>query len=339
MASIKEFLLLFLLIAIANGNDFSCKGRCGDRYDRHMPCSCNEACVAHGDCCQDYTTACGGSAGISDKDLTDFSEKLFAFKRPKALNSVSVNFQTQSSFCGKDNAGAHVYSVGDEAGILRIPTVAKLIPLLDNYVADVRKAEKVTPQEKQEEQEFMDAVMKTPEMQEAFNLVQEKGVFKGSFHDFSAHVHKVWFGLYDRDGTSKRILDSSAFEHVFVGEIKNGQVSGQHNWVAQYLQEKAGKINYKGWIEKGTYQSKTSATAYGLTSVYDWNGYPKCIGGSLIATTPELEMALATVCFMARSEKECRLTFNSKELFYTTFPMRLHGYDYIGTAYPELSRQ
>jgi poly(U)-specific endoribonuclease len=55
-----------------------------------------------------------------------------------------------------------------------------------------------------------------------------------------------------------RIRDSSAFEHVFVGEIKHGKghdehglgsgkVLGCHNWIQYYLLEKANKTNYYGY--------------------------------------------------------------------------------------------
>lgn len=69
--------------------------------------------------------------------------------------------------------GCRLYSVGDEAGIFAIDTIAKLLPLLDNYIPDVLKPEHVTDQEKQEEQEFMDAVMQTPEMQEAYQFLKK----------------------------------------------------------------------------------------------------------------------------------------------------------------------
>ena len=44
-------------------------------------------------------------------------------------------------------------------------------------------------------------------------------------------------------------LDSSGFEHVFVGEIKNNAVSGSHNWVNFYFEEKSNDFvygNYQG---------------------------------------------------------------------------------------------
>ena len=47
-----------------------------------------------------------------------------------------------------------------------------------------------------------------------------------------------------------RPQDSSAFEHVFVGEQKGSKVLGLHNWVQLYMLEKEGKLNYHGWKSK-----------------------------------------------------------------------------------------
>lgn len=71
--------------------------------------------------------------------------------------------------------------------------------------------------------------------------------FAGHFSseaDFKDFMKTTWFGLYSRSGG---ILDSSAFEHTFVGEMKNGAVTGFHNWIQFYLQEMAGNLNYYGY--------------------------------------------------------------------------------------------
>ena len=45
-----------------------------------------------------------------------------------------------------------------------------------------------------------------------------------------------------------RNKDSSGFEHVFVGESRDKEVIGFHNWIQFYLQEKLGNVDYQGYI-------------------------------------------------------------------------------------------
>ena len=97
------------------------------------------------------------------------------------------------------------------------------------------------------------------------------GVFTGTQEDWQRHLYDTWFGMYDR---ARAILGSSGFEHVFIGEIKNGAVSGFHNWFHWYMLEKAGELNYVGY----------------------WETY----GSMFLATSLELEMALYTTCLMTR---------------------------------------
>ena len=69
-----------------------------------------------------------------------------------------------------------MFQVPDEEDILAIHVVSKLIPLFDNYIADEKQSEEVTPEELQEQDDFMDAVMNTPEMRLAYNLLNSKGI-------------------------------------------------------------------------------------------------------------------------------------------------------------------
>ncbi len=65
---------------------------------------------------------------------------------------------------------------------------------------------------------------------------------------FKHQLYDLWFKLYRRTRGS-RALDSSGFEHVFVGETRDKtDVLGFHNWIQFYLQEKAGNVDYQGYI-------------------------------------------------------------------------------------------
>lgn len=56
-----------------------------------------------------------------------------------------------------------------------IPTIAKMRALFNNYEVDSTINEYVSPVERQEENEFIDEVLKTPVMKAAMKFLQDKG--------------------------------------------------------------------------------------------------------------------------------------------------------------------
>jgi poly(U)-specific endoribonuclease len=181
---------------------------------------------------------------------------------------------------------------------LERPTYQAFIELLDNYSAVVGKEEKVTYEERKENFTFLQAIMETGPMQYCHRYCVEHGkdVPKDK-KGFVMLLHKIWFELYRRAGNGR---DSSGFEHVFVGEIKDGKVTGFHNWIYFYLEEKRGTVDYRGYIKPRSRQSAhTNGDDQVLTLQFKWRGVLKNVGTSFIGVSPEFEMALYTMCFLA----------------------------------------
>ena len=67
-------------------------------------------------------------------------------------------------------------------------------------------------------------------------------------------------GTYTTPLTRRRVVenDSSGFEHVFVGEEKNGVIVGLHNWIQMYQEEKKGNLDYMGYIKPKPHQRGVS---------------------------------------------------------------------------------
>ena len=73
-------------------------------------------------------------------------------------------------------ANFRLFRFSNESAILgSSATLRSLLTLLDNYDPDVTRAERETPEERQEIQAFMDALMSTNEMKEAHKLLKSKG--------------------------------------------------------------------------------------------------------------------------------------------------------------------
>ena len=69
-------------------------------------------------------------------------------------------------------------------------------------------------------------------------------------------MYKIWFYRYKR----LEYRDSSGFEHVFLGEISRGKVTGFHNWIQLYHLERKNELDYRGFfryynVEVITYNS------------------------------------------------------------------------------------
>ena len=54
-----------------------------------------------------------------------------------------------------------------------------------------------------------------------------------------AQLGALWFTLYRQEAAN----DSSAFEHVFLGEVRDGKVIGLHNWLTLLREERLGDLN------------------------------------------------------------------------------------------------
>ncbi len=70
-------------------------------------------------------------------------------------------------------------------------------------------------------------------MQYCHKYLAQKGLAPHDRNGFMKLLHNLWFGLYRRAAAN----DSSGFEHVFVGEIREGVVMGMHNWIQMFLEE------------------------------------------------------------------------------------------------------
>lgn len=172
----------------------------------------------------------------SEEELSDLS------KACTKLWELDLNRLTP----GKDyeidvGEGKKVHERGDAAqrslfswvneDIFRKPTIARFCSLLDNYNPHEGNKEVVTSQEKQEQVAFIEEISRTAPIKYLYKYLSSKGVFSGSYQDFKERMVNLWFDLCNRGGTYG---SSSAFEHVFVGEIKQRgeeEVSGFHNWL------------------------------------------------------------------------------------------------------------
>ncbi|KAL7486371.1 hypothetical protein ACHAW6_011964 [Cyclotella cf. meneghiniana] len=284
----------------------------------------------------------------SDTDFSTAVQTLWYLDSNRLQPNVdySIDVQRSKHPCDKDDA-AHdpLFTHMNHQVFSTRPTFKAFRALLDNYSACTGEEEEVSEQELFENKVFLDAVMETAVMKycHQYCLVKKASYNRSPVPDsesgFKHVLNSIWFELYSRSGGGRRSkLDSSGFEHVFVGEVKNGQVSGFHNWIQFYLEEKAGNVDYRGYIKPRSHEStaETNDNDPVLTLQFSWNGVEKFVGTSFIGVSPEFELALYTMAFLTGEDDNAVTLDTGGESF--DLNVKCHKYDggsKIGSCYVE----
>ncbi|KAK1684441.1 hypothetical protein QYE76_045289 [Lolium multiflorum] len=230
-----------------------------------------------------------------------------------------------------DMAYGNLFSwLGDD--VFTKPTYSRFCALLDNYNPHQGYKEVVTQQEKHEEVAFIEEIARTAPIKYLHQYLVMKGVASQDYDDFKTMLTSLWFNLYGRCGNSSC---SSAFEHVFVGEIKGerqgeNEVSGFHNWIQFYLEEAKGNVDYKGYIFPRRRGESPDSETQLLTVQFEWHGVLKSVSSSLIGVSPEFELALYTLCFYMGGEDN-RVNIGPYTVNVKCYRMDAEAHKYIHT--------
>lgn len=215
-----------------------------------------------------------------------------------------INVQEgKKPFWKEDKADDPLFTFVDHKVFSR-PTYKAFIQLLDNYTAETGEEEEVTYHERKEIWTFLRAIMQSGPMQfcHKYCVANNPDVVPEDRDEFLKLLYNIWFKLYTRERSGEG-NDSSGFEHVFVGEIKNEKVSGFHNWIYFYHEEQKGNVDYRGYIKpRNRNDAETNNDDHVLTIQFTWNGIEKSVGTSFIGVSPEFEMALYTLCYLVGEE-------------------------------------
>ncbi|XP_060530388.1 endoribonuclease CG2145-like isoform X2 [Cylas formicarius] len=269
-----------------------------------------------------------GDSAVTDDELREFSETLLKKDLNNAAKYVVANFQGMTSSRSERDEALQPLLVVDPAAY-KIPSVEKMALLFNNYFLDAGQNEVYTGQERIEENNLLDTVLATPVMQFARSFLIQKGKIGKDPREFKDLLRLIWFNMYSRGGGR---IGSSGFEHVFLAELKNNMVSGLHNWLYFSEEEKENRANYLGYMKKIDLGNKGSILKYHFT----FHGVDKPVGSMFIGTSPELEMALYSTCFLLRADKICPLKMNGNRFIIRTYSYRYRGKNMIGSAFPEI---
>ncbi|KAF3688962.1 Poly(U)-specific endoribonuclease-C [Channa argus] len=279
------------------------------------------------------------SRAAVNQELSDIFNELWRLDlnrmKPGVDYTISVqgraSFVNQRSHVAPDHASQPLFSNVNMNKLKNTTTYSRFMKLLDNYERSIGMIERVTVEERTENNLFLDAILETDVMKRAHKYLVSKGQSSSELRLFKRQLNLIWFNIYHRQRNTG--LDSCGFEHVFVGETKSGtEVIGFHNWIQFYLQEKAQHLDYKGY--KAMQHDIPDQDDHVLSLQFSWHGAVKPAGSAFIGTSPEFEMALFTIVFLMSKERSTTVPVNIDQCQVELVVFR-HGHS-LGTAYPKL---
>ncbi|KAJ8674412.1 hypothetical protein QAD02_005674 [Eretmocerus hayati] len=275
------------------------------------------------------TPSTGHGSGVSDSELADLTESLFKHDDNNANKYLTINLQQRTNGNNPDDMAPQPLIVAKQEA-LKIPTIEKLIALHDNYKLNTAESEIMTKTNVLEEETLIRTFLDTKVMSQAMNFLASKGLVKRNPNDYKQLLREIWFTTYPRGGHK---ASSSGFEHVFLAELKLGkELIGLHNWVYFLIQEFKQNLNYLGYMKSLNFGNRGALVKAHIR----FQRIDKPSTGVLIGTSPELEMALYTVCFLTRQNQRCPISLGGSRFNIVTYTFKFQGKNLIGSAYPEL---
>jgi poly(U)-specific endoribonuclease len=239
-------------------------------------------------------------------------------------------------FWKEDSASDPLFTSVDKM-VWKRPTYKAFVALLDNYSGETGQEEVVSDSERSEVHNFLNAVYETGPMQFCHKYCHAKDPNRvpSDKEGFIKLLQSIWFEMYHRSRGGRE--DSSGFEHVFVGEVKDGEVSGFHNWIQFYLEEQKGTVDYRGYIKPRGSGAEHDDDDYLLTLQFSWHGVEKFVGTSFIGVSPEFEFALYTMCFLVGEEENNVSICTGTDTFSLTIKCYKMDGSKVGTTFPEVT--
>ncbi|KAG1653594.1 hypothetical protein FOA52_009101 [Chlamydomonas sp. UWO 241] len=205
---------------------------------------------------------------------------------------------------------------------------------MDNYSAQTGTGETDSQQERAEQSAFLDAIMETGPMQFCHKYLVAKGKVPADVKGFKNALYQMWFSFYRREQQN----DSCGFEHVFLGERKDGEVSGFHNWMMFWIEECKGHVDYKGYMHPRNRSEVVDNNDRIISCQLSWHGDIKTVTTMFIGTSPEFEFALYTLYFVAGQERTM-VMIDGYEVELRCYRIRSQQGDKIGSCFPDLKAE
>jgi poly(U)-specific endoribonuclease len=147
--------------------------------------------------------------------------------------------------------------------------------------------------------------------------------------EFKQFLSTIWFGRWSEYVSG--VVASSGWEHTNVFErLENNVIVGYHSWIYLYNEQEDGDFNYLGYIDK----LDTGRTTV-LSMPVDLYGSTKAYTEFNFGASPELELALGTLCFVARADVPCVISGSNGVTYnWDTHTVTYNGVQYVESSHP-----
>ena len=147
-------------------------------------------------------------------------------------------------------------------------TLCKL--LLDNYRLDKTKNEHISFAEEQEVHDFLEAIVDTKPMKIVRRYLSQKSGQTYSSNRWYNFLKQIYFTPFSMGRSSSL----TGFEHIVVGEQKEGAVSGYHFWYKYYLDDNSSYLLSDDIDYQGTRSNKDDLSVPETSTVaFKWDAY------------------------------------------------------------------
>lgn len=292
---------------------------------------------------EDVADVEAGGEAAETGDIQGVVERLWELEQPARLvpgEDLQLNEGSRAASLarGQDRCEEPLFASVDEEKLMT-PLTRSFVALLDNYERDSSRAEEVTDQEDAEISRFLTLMSRTPQFRYVHNVLASWGKADESMDEFLSSVYSAWFACYKVGKRGK--VSTSGFEHVFVGEEKydyrtrKSCISGFHNWIQFYLEEKRGNVNYLGFL--GHADDDLILSARFIWDDDDPEVEAKSVSTFLIGTSVAFEFSLATLCFFNCSDDDgkTRVCIGGNEVDVQTYRYNSRMGVHVRTVYLE----
>uniref|UniRef100_A0A915HEW0 Endoribonuclease n=1 Tax=Romanomermis culicivorax TaxID=13658 RepID=A0A915HEW0_ROMCU len=244
---------------------------------------------------------------------------------------IVVNYQQYSNSPRKVDPSKEKFFKFVNKSLINAPVYKKFSVLFDNYELNTGRREVENAQETKEIDDFLAYVYNSTVFKKTFDFLkmrrQENATNIQNFRNF---FRQLWFGYYSR---RSGILDTSGFEHVFVGEISKSQnattaeIGGLHNWFRFYHLEQSGAADYSGFVVR-------RRNLFAMIQ-FEWQNVWKPSGSFIIGSSPVFDLCAYTICFLMKPGfKSCQFDLDGCMVSVTSHKLVQNRRTFVGSAYP-----